>query len=118
MNDQYQEEPPVISANIKQHVLVCTGKHCLPAGGEALLEQCREMLNLTGHLYGKRGSMEGTVLVSKTGCTGLCKAAPVALLYPQGVWYARLTKDKLAEIIEKHIIGGQPVVSLQVKQIP
>ncbi len=111
------EKAPVLVANIQQHVQVCQGKSCMKAGGEDLLDLCRKTLKDQGLLYGKRGTMAGTVLVSKAGCTGLCKLAPVVQVYPQGIWYADLTKKKLRQILQQHIIEGVPVASLVVKHV-
>ena len=39
-------------------------------------------------------------------------AGPVLVVYPDAVWYGRVTLDDVDEIIESHIIGGKPVERL------
>lgn len=54
----------------------------------------------------------GKVMVTQSGCIGLCKYEPTAeVIYPDGTktTYIRLTPEKAKDIIDKHIIGGEPV---------
>ena len=55
----------------------------------------------------------GNVLVSETGCIGICQYEPIAeVIEPGGkkTTYVKLTAEKAAEIYEKHILGGKPVM--------
>ncbi len=52
------------------------------------------------------------VTVTQTGCIGICQYEPVVEIHtPDGekVTYVKMTAEKAAEIIEKHIKGGNIV---------
>ncbi len=54
----------------------------------------------------------GSVLRSKVDCLRICEAGCIAVVYPEGTWYAGLDIDKLDRIIEEHLVGGVPVGEL------
>ncbi len=52
------------------------------------------------------------VMVSQTGCIGVCQFEPVVEIYEAGkdkVTYIKMTPEKAAEVIEKHLKGGAPI---------
>lgn len=108
---------PVTKANLSTHVFVCTGSSCSKNDSEQTLAKFWEVLAEKGLLYGKRGTMDGTVIVTTCGSVGLCAIGPAVLIYPEGVWYYQVTPEDVEEIVTEHIIGGRIVERLLALQI-
>lgn len=59
-----------------------------------------------------KAGLNGSVMVSQTGCIGICQYEPVVEVYAPGqekVTYVKMTAEKAAEVLEKHIKGGKVV---------
>ncbi len=57
-------------------------------------------------------NLSDKVTVTQTGCIGICQYEPVVEIFEEGkdkVTYAKLDAAKAAEIVEKHLKGGQVV---------
>ena len=61
---------------------------------------------------------EGIVLRSKADCLRVCERGPILLVWPDGIWYADVSPDRVKRIIEQHIIDQQPVEEWILKRTP
>jgi len=85
----------------RTHVLVCAGTGCVSNHSlelRALLDQ--EL---------RRRKLEKEIAVVTTGCNGFCGQGPILVVQPDGVFYQRVHKNDVPELVEEHLLKGRPV---------
>lgn len=106
-----------------RHIFLCadaTKPKCAPA------EQTRALWKHLKTQLRERG-LEGSVHTgdalpcvhrNKVDCLRICRGGPIAVVYPEGIWYGGLTIEALDRILEEHLIGGRPVESHRIVTAP
>lgn len=97
----------------EKHVFVCAQSR--PAGhprGSCAERGCQEVLAEFQQQFEAR-SLWGKLSLASTSCLGTCDEGPSVLVYPEGVLYAKVTKQDVATIIEEHLLGDKPVEALK-----
>jgi (2Fe-2S) ferredoxin len=98
----------------QRHIFFClnqraNGEDCCAAhGAQQGFERCKAQVKAAG-LAGP-----GQVRVNKAGCLDRCAAGPVAVVYPEAVWYSFVDDSDIDEIVESHLKNGQVVERLRV----
>lgn len=95
------------------HILVCTQMR--PPGNPrgSCAERGSKELLMRFMMETARLNLVAKVLVTESSCCGPCQFGPTVIVYPDNVWYQKVTANDVAEILESHVQRGQPVERLK-----
>ena len=96
----------------RRHIFFCLNQRengdacCAQHDAQAAFDHCKREVKAAG-LTGPGG-----VRVNKAGCLDRCAGGPVAVVYPEAVWYTYVDREDIDEIVRSHLVGGEPVQRL------
>ena len=95
---------------VKKHLLLCatpTKQKCSVGNeGQKTWESLKKILK---DLENKKLFPNQEIMRSKVDCLQICKEGPILLIWPDGIWYKKVTSERIIEIIDSHIIKGKPI---------
>ena len=96
----------------ERHIFFCLNQRdngenaCAQHGAQAAFDHCKSRVKGDG-LAGP-----GRVRVNKSGCLDRCAGGPVAVVYPEAVWYTFVDQHDIDEIVDTHLKHGKVVERL------
>lgn len=100
----------------ERHVFLCLNQRppgnpkgsCGTSGSPEILMRFQELF--------EKHQLWGKVFLTKSHCLGPCQFGAAMVVYPDGTWYGKVTPEDVEEIVEKHLIGGEPVKRLELPE--
>jgi len=96
----------------ERHIFFCLNERdageaaCAQHDARGAYEHCKSRVK------GERLSGPGAVRVNKAGCMDRCAGGPVAVVYPEAVWYTYVDRHDIDEIVDSHLKKGEIVERL------
>jgi NADH-quinone oxidoreductase subunit F len=95
---------------VRSHVLIGMDASTIMAGARGVQEELVQEI--------KKQGLSGEVAVMETGSLGITGMGVVIVVYPEGLYYANVTRVDVAEIVEEHLLKGRLVKRLLLTQAP
>lgn len=118
--EELEKLAPMIKAPIKRQVFICTGKSCNAVGAQDVKAEFTRILEEKGIRQGKESKGRnpmGSILLTECGSIGFCTVGTAVMVYPDGTLYGQVQAEDVAEIVEKHIEGGEVVERLALMEL-
>ena len=96
----------------ERHIFFCLNERkggeecCAQHRAQEAFDRCKSQAKAAGLLGA------GKVRVNKAGCLDRCAGCPIAVVYPEAVWYTYVDEHDIDEIVESHLKNGKVVESL------
>ncbi len=91
----------------RANVMICGGTGCIASGGLKVKDALAVEL--------KNRGLEKEINIVLTGCNGFCAQGPLMTVYPEGVFYQKLTPEDMPHLVEEHFIKGRPIEKFMYK---
>ena len=106
----------IIMPAFTHHVFICGNVRepghrrgcCDPRGQQALKDAFKAEL--------KRAGLGGSARANHAGCLDQCEHGPTVVIYPQGIWYGKVTPEDVPRIVSKTLVGGEILADLLIPE--
>ncbi|UCG77372.1 MAG: NADH-quinone oxidoreductase subunit NuoF [Nitrospirota bacterium] len=92
---------------VRSNVMLCGGTGCIATGSLKVKDALVTEL--------KKHKLYDQITVTLTGCNGFCAQGPLVTVFPEGIFYEKLTADDIPFLVEEHFLKGRPVEKFMYK---